>query len=165
MFQRKPLIEELDDKLEPKPLVVQGYEERDTPANKNPSDSNARIPVIEEITEQFSQLNHPPSEKPGKPLIEEIVPVTEERIEDKRLAIKSLVTEVSRDSTEEKELGLNAAGQESADSQSSLGPTWATLQKLAEQVGSTIEREPIDISKEKRAFLNRMHHTNLGDLD
>ena len=64
-----------------------------------------------------------------------------------------------------KELGLNAADQESADSQSSLGPTWATLQKLAEQVGSTIEREPIDTSKEKKAFLNRMHHTNLGDLD
>ena len=155
----------MDDKLEPEKPVVQEYEERDIPANKNVSDSHARIPVIEEITERFSQLNHPPSKKPVKPLIEEIGPVTEERIEDERPSTKPSVTEVSRDSTEEKELGLNAAGQESADSQSSLGPTWATLQKLAEQVGSTIEREPIDISKEKRAFLNRMHHTNLGDLD
>ena len=140
--------------------VVQEYEERGIPANKNVSDSNARIPVIEEITERFSRLNHPPR-RPGKPLIEEIGSVTEHYIEDERLAAKPSVTEVSR----EKELGLNAADQESADSQSSLGPTWATLQKLAEQVGSTIEREPIDIAKEKKAFLNRMHHTNMGDLD
>lgn len=64
-----------------------------------------------------------------------------------------------------REAGLNVADQGSADSQSSLGPTWATLQKLAEQVGSTIEREPIDVAKEKKAFIDRMHHTNLGDLD
>ena len=81
---------------------------------------------------------------------------------------KPVISEISRDvvtpdidTTERQESGLNAE----ACSQSSLGPSWETLQKLAEQVGSTTEREPLDITKEKKAFIKRMHDTNLGDLD
>ena len=62
---------------------------------------------------------------------------------------------------EPRESGLSVE----TDSQSSLGPSWETLQKLAEQVGSTIEREPLDVAKEKKAFVKRMQDTNLGDLD
>lgn len=62
---------------------------------------------------------------------------------------------------EPRESGLSAE----TDSQSSLGPSWETLQKLAEQIGSTIEREPLDVAKEKKAFVKRMKDTNLGGLD
>lgn len=123
----------------------------------------ARTPVIEEINERFSQLTHPRN-KPGRPLIEELGTV--DYIDcTERNNTKASVTEISRESLEGKELGLGAADQGCADSQPPLSPTWATLQKLAEQVGSTMEREPIDIDKAKKAFMKRMQDTNLGDLD
>lgn len=165
-FQRRPLIEEVGDKLETKgrPLIEE-CREQDVSTNSKTSNSNATIPVIEEINERFSQLDHLPK-KPGRPLIEELGTVGDgDYIEAERHSTKPLVTEVLRDSSEGKDPGHDAADKQSTDLESPLGPTWATLQKLAEQVGSTIEREPIDITKEKKAFVKRMHPTNLGDLD
>ena len=125
--------------------------------------------MIEEINERLSQISHS-TNKPGKPVIEELGREGDfNHTKNDKDNKKPLVTEVSRDSSEQdgerEEIGPNSADQERAYSQSSLGPTWATLQKLAEQVGSTIEREPIDIAKEKKAFVKRMQDTNLGDLD
>lgn len=147
----------MDDDLESKgrPLV-QEFREEDVSIIHQDHHSPTRKPVIEEINERFTRLNNPPN-KPGRPLIEELDPVDE-------FNSKSSITEISHDRTaaESKESELNVE----ADSQSSsLGPSWETLQKLAEQVGSTIEREPLDIDKEKKAFVKRMQDTNLGDLD
>ena len=115
--------------------------------------------MIEEINESFSHFGHLP-DKPVRPLIEELG--EEDHIKDDDS--KASIVEVSRDpseqegiTAEQEELGINTAGQGSA--------CWETLQKLAEQVGSTVDREPIDITKEKRDFVKRMQHTNLGDLD
>lgn len=106
------------------------------------------LSVIEEINRGFSRLNCAPK-KPGKPLIEELNSVDEvERNSNPVLA------EVSRD-----------YGHEPSESQSLRGVTRENLEKLAEQVGSTIDRSPIDLSKEKKAFLERTQNTNLGDLD
>lgn len=107
-----------------------------------------RIPVIEEINQGFSRLNCPPK-RPGKPLIEEISSVDE--VERNR---SSVVAEVSRDYCHE-----------TSDSQSSRGGIRENIEKLAEEVGSTIDRFPIDLSKEKKAFLERTQNTNFGDLD
>lgn len=107
-----------------------------------------RIPVIEEINQGFSRLNCPPK-RPGKPLIEEISSVDE--VERNR---SSVVAEVSRDYCHE-----------TSDSQSSRAGIRENIEKLAEEVGSTIDRFPIDLSKEKKAFLERTQNTNFGDLD
>lgn len=147
-----------------RPLIQEYPEENVSPISQDHSSPTKR-PVIEEIHERFTRLNNPPN-KPGKALIEELDTVGD--FEGNGENSKSLITEMSRDeaapdatAAERKESGLTAE----ADSQSSLGPSWATLQKLAEQVGSTIDREPLDIAKEKKAFVKRMQGTNLGDLD
>lgn len=152
----------MDDDLESKARpLAQELGEEDVSIVSQDHNSLTRRPVIEEINERFTLLNNPPN-KPGRPLIEELDPVDD-------FNSKSSITEISHDgaaaplvdTAESKESGLNVE----ADSQSSLGPSWETLQKLAEQVGSTIEREPLDIDKEKKAFVKRMQDTNLGDLD
>ena len=121
--------------------------------------THERRPVIEEINERFCQFGHA-ADKPVRRLIEELG--EEEHIKDDDA--KASIIEVSPDpselegtTAEQEGLGINTAGQGSA--------CWETLQKLAEQVGSTVDREPIDIAKEKRDFVKRMQHTNLGDLD
>ena len=115
--------------------------------------------MIEEINERFCHFGHL-ADKPVRPLIEELG----EKEDIKKVDSKASSIEVSRDpleqedtTAEQEELGINTAGQGSA--------CWETLQKLAEQVGSTVDREPINIAKEKRDFVKRMQHTNLGDLD
>lgn len=107
-----------------------------------------RIPVIEEINQGFSHSNCLPK-RPGKPLIEEISSVDE--VERNR---SSVVAQVSRDYCHE-----------TSESQASRGVIGENLQKLAEEVGSTVDRFPIDLSKEKKAFLERTRNTNFGDLD
>ena len=121
--------------------------------------AHERRPVIEEINERFCQFSHA-ADKPVRPLIEELG--KEDHIKDDDAKVS--IIEVSRDSSEQEgttaeqeEPGINTAGQGSA--------CWETLQKLAEQVGSTVDRKPIDIAKEKRDFVKKMQHTNLGDLD
>ena len=116
-------------------------------------------PVIEEINERFCQFSHA-ADKPVRPLIEELG--KEDHIKDEDA--KASIIEMSRDppeqegiTAEQEERGINTAGRGSA--------CWETLQKLAEQVGSTVDRKPIDIAKEKRDFVKKMQHTNLGDLD
>lgn len=147
-----------------RPLIQEYPEENVSPISQDHSSPTKRS-VIEEIHERFTRLNNPPN-KPGKALIEELDTVGD--FEGNGENSKSLITEMSRDeaapdatTAERKESGLTAG----ADSQSSLGLSWSTLQKLAEQVGSTIDREPLDIAKEKKAFVKRMQGTNLGDLD
>ena len=136
-------------------------------------------PLIQAFTEEdlsvISQDHASPSRfapnEPSKPLIEELDTASD--VHGRGENSKHLVMEMPPDGTcdgtarpnantaEPRESGLSAG----SDSQSSLGPSWETLQKLAEQVGSTIEREPLDIAKEKKAFVKRMQDTNLGDLD
>lgn len=123
-------------------------------------------PVIEQINERFTRLN-----KPIRSLIEEPDTATDfpRRGENSKPLIMEIPPEGALDGTarsnantpEPRESGLSAE----TDSQSSLGPSWETLQKLAEQIGSTIEREPLDVAKEKKAFVKRMKDTNLGGLD
>ena len=115
--------------------------------------------MIEEINERFCQFGHL-ADKPVRSRIEELS--KDDHIKDDDA--KASIIEVSRDlseqegtTAEQEELGINTAGQGSA--------RWETLQKLAEQVGSTVDREPIDVTKEKRNFVKRIQHTNLGDLD
>ena len=116
--------------------------------------------MIEEIDERFAQLETS-SKKPSKALIEEL-DVVDDREESKPL-IAEIYDEQTpyADTAGRQESGLIAK----ACTQSTTGPSWETLQRLAEQVGSTIEREPLDMNKEKKAFMKRMHDTNLGDLD
>lgn len=164
--QRRPLIEELDDNLESKgkPLIQEFAEE--DPSVINLDHNSPSRPVIEEINERFTRLN-----KPSRRLIEEIDTATDcqGRGENSKPLIMEMPPDRTRDGTarpntntaEPRESGLSAG----THSQSSLGPSWETLQKLAEQVGSTIEREPLDVAKEKKAFVKRMQDTNLGDLD
>ena len=147
-----------------KPLIQEFAE--DDPSVTNLDHNSPSRPVIEEINERFTRLN-----KPSRRPIEEIDTATDCQGQGENS--KSLITEMSSDeacdgtvrpnanTAEPRESGLSAG----ADSQSSLGPSWETLQKLAEQVGSTIEREPLDVAKEKKAFVKRMQDTNLGDLD
>ena len=48
------------------------------------------------------------------------------------------------------------------------GPSWDALQHLAEQAGSTIDREPLDINKDKIEFLKQKEQipdNSLGELD
>ena len=164
--QRKPLIEELDENLESKgkPLIQEFAEE--DPSVINLDDNSPSRPVIEEIDERFSRLN-----KPSRRLIEELDTATDcqGRGENSKPLIMEMPSDGARDRTarsnantaEPRESGLSAE----TDSQSTLGPSWETLQKLAEKVGSTIEREPLDVAKEKKAFVKRIQDTNLGDLD
>lgn len=157
----------MDDYMESqgRPLIRE-LEEEDVSETSHDHSSATRRPVIEEINQRFSRLKSQPN-KAGKPLIEELDPVDDSKSSSENS--KPLITEMSHDevaapdinTAEPKQSGLNVE----ADSQSSLGPSWETLQKLAEQVGSTIEREPLDIDKEKKAFVKRMLDTNLGDLD
>ncbi|KAK2568453.1 Dynein axonemal assembly factor 1 [Acropora cervicornis] len=149
--KRKPLIEEIPDSL----LKQRGnpFEEDCSIKKDNAIDGEAsngldRIPVIEEINQCFSRSNCPPK-RPGKPLIEEISSVDEVERNG-----SSVVAEVSRDYCHE-----------TSESQSSRGVIGENLQKLAEEVGSTVDRFPIDLSKEKKAFLERAQNTNFGDLD
>lgn len=145
--QERPLIEE--------------YRREELPFSDQEKALPARKPLIEEIDERFARLEKS-SKKPSKALIEELDVV------DDREESKPLITEISYD---EQTPDADIAGrQESgliakACTQSTTGPSWETLQRLAEQVGSTIEREPLDMNKEKKAFMKRMHDTNLGDLD
>ena len=164
--QRKPLIEELDDNLESKrkPLIQEFAEEDSSVINLD--DNTPSRPVIEEIDERLTRLN-----KPSRRLIEELDTATD--CQGRRENSKPLIMEMPPDgagdgtarsnanTAEPRESGLSVE----TDSQSSLGPSWETLQKLAEQVGSTIEREPLDVAKEKKAFVKRMQDTNLGDID
>lgn len=168
--QRKPLIEELDNNLESKgkPLI-QEFADDDLSVISQDYTSPSR-PVIEEINERFGRLSNPP-DKPTRPLIEGLDTATDFQGngENFKPLIKEMPPVGAHDGTtgpnpgtaEPRESGLSAG----TDSQSSLGPSWETLQKLAEQVGSTIEREPLDVAKEKKAFVERMQDTNLGDLD
>jgi len=168
--KRKPLIEELDDNLESKgkPLI-QEFEEEDLSIINQDHNSPSR-PVIEEINERFARLNNTPN-KPSRALIEELDTSTDFQgnEENSKPLITKMPPEEVRDLTvqpnantaEPRDSGLSGE----TDSQSSLGPSWKTLQKLAEQVGSTIEREPLDLAKERKAFVKRMRDTNLGDLD
>lgn len=153
----------MDDDLESKARpLIQEFGEDDISDHNLPR----KRPVIEEINERFTRLNNS-SNKPGRPLIEELGPADE--FEGNTENFKPSNTETSPDgavaphvdTAETKESSLNVE----ADCQSSLGPSWEMLQKLAEQVGSTIEREPLDIAKERKAFVKRMQDTNLGDLD
>lgn len=153
----------MDDDLESKARpLIQEFGEEDISDDNLPR----KRPVIEEINERFTRLNNSPN-KPGRPLIEELGPADE--FEGNTENFKPSITETSPDgavaphvdTAETKESGLNVE----TDCQPSLGPSWETLQKLAEQVGSTIEREPLDIAKERKAFVKRMQDTNLGDLD
>lgn len=145
--KRKPLIEEISDNL-PEQSGNVLVEDRPVTAKTEASNGHARLTVIEDTNQGYSRLNYPPK-KPGKPLIEEINAGNETESDGKLSAM-----DVPRDSD-----------QAGAESQMSVGPTWDTLEKLAEQVGSTIERDPINITKEKKAFLGRMQNTNLGELD
>ena len=146
--------------------LIREFEEEDVSETSQDHNSPSRRPVIEEINERFSRLKSKPN-KAGKPLIEELDLVDDLKSSSENS--KPLITEMSHDETaapnvntaELKQSGLNVE----ANSQSSLGPSWETLQKLAKQVGSTIEREPLDVDKEKKAFVKRMLETNLGDLD
>ena len=147
-----------------KPLIQECKEEDLSIINQEHNSPSRH--VIEEITERFARLNNPPN-KPSRPLIQELDTASD--IQGNGENPKPLITEMARDlatgpnasTAEPRESGLSAE----TDSKSSLGPSWETLQKLAEQVGSTIEREPLDVAKEKKAFVNRMQDTNLGDLD
>lgn len=147
-----------------KPLF-QEHKEEDLSIISQEHNSSSR-PVIEEINERFTRLNNPPN-KPSRLLIEELDTASDFQRNGENS--KPLITEMPRDSAagpnastaEPRESGLSAE----TDSQSSLGPSWETLQKLAEQVGSTVEREPLDVAKEKKAFVKRIQDTNLGDLD
>ena len=169
-YQRKPLIEELDDNLESKgkPLI-QEFAEEDCSIISQDHTSPSR-PVIEEINERFGPLNNPPN-KPSRPLIEELDTATDFHGNGEKS--KPLIIEMPPDGARDGTARPNANTAEpresvlsaETDSQSSLGPSWETLQKLAEQVGSTIEREPLDVAKEKKAFVKRMQDTSLGDLD
>ena len=160
-------MEEVDVDLESKgrPLVEEFGEEGISIISQDYK-SPSRKPVIEEINERFTRLNNPPN-KPSRPLIEELYSVDDFNGRSKNS--KPSITEMSREGTavleaataEPKESELSAE----AESQPLVGPSWETLQKLAEQVGSTIEREPLDIDKERKAFVERMRDTNLGDLD
>ena len=151
-----------------KPLIHEFVEE-DPPIIGQDHNSPSR-PVIEEFNERFTRLSNPPN-KPSRPLIEELNTATgfQGDGENSKPLIMEMPPDEARDGTarpnantaEPRESGLSAG----TDSQSSLGPSWETLQKLAEQVGSTIEREPLDIAKEKKAFIKRIQDTNLGDLD
>lgn len=162
--QRKPLIEELDDNLESKEKpLIQELAKKDDLSVRHHSPSR---PVIEQINERFTRLN-----KLSRSLIEEPDTATDftARGENSKPLIMEIPPEGAPDGTarpnantaEPRESELSAE----TDSQSSLGPSWETLQKLAEQIGSTIEREPLDVAKEKKAFVKRMKDTNLGGLD
>lgn len=144
--QERPLIEE--------------YRREELPFSDQEKALPARKPLIEEIVERFAQLETS-SKKPSKALIEEL-DVVDDREESKPL-IAEIYDEQTpyADTAGRQESGLIAK----ACTQSTTGPSWETLQRLAEQVGSTIEREPLDMNKEKKAFMKRMHDTNLGDLD
>ena len=169
-YQRKPLIEELEDNWESKgKSLIQEFAEEDLSVINQDHTSPSR-PVIEEINERFTRLNNPPN-KLSRPLIQELDTTTDfqRNGEKSKPLIMEMPLDGARDGTarpnantpEPRESGLSAR----TDPQTSLGPSWETLQKLAEQVGSTIEREPLDIAKEKKAFVKRMQDTNLGDLD
>lgn len=149
--KRKPLIEEIPDSLltqRGNPLEEDSSIKKDNAIDGEASNGLDRIPVIEEMNQGFSRSNCPPN-RPGKPLIEEISSVDE--VERNR---SSVVAQVSRDYCHE-----------TSGSQSSRGVIGENLQKLAEEVGSTVDRFPIDLSKEKKAFLERTRNTNFGDLD
>lgn len=159
--KRKPLIEEMDSNLgsQERPLIEE-YRREELPFSDQEKALPARKPLIEEIDERFAQLETS-SKKPSKALIEELDVV------DDREESKPLIAEIYDEQTPDAD---TAGRQESgliakACTQSTTGPSWETLQRLAEQVGSTIEREPLDMNKEKKAFMKRMHDTNLGDLD
>lgn len=151
-----------------KPLI-QEFEEEDL-SIINQDHNSPSGPVIEEINERFARLNNTPN-KPSRPLIEELDTSIDFQgnEENSKPLITKMPPEEVRDLTvqpnvntaEPRDSGLSG----DTDSQSSLGPSWETLQKLAEQVGSTIEREPLDLAKERKAFVKRMQDTNLGDLD
>ena len=134
--QRKPLIEELGDNLEAKEKpLIQEFAEDDLSALNLDHNSPPR-PVIKEINERFTRLN-----KPSRCLIEELDIATD--CQGRGENSKSLILEMPPDGTSDgaakiadlRESGLSAG----TDSQSSLVTSWETLQKLAEQVGSTIE--------------------------
>lgn len=159
--KRKPLIEEMDSNLgsQERPLIEE-YRREELPFSDQEKALPARKPLIEEIDERFARLETS-SKKPSKALIEELDVV------DDREESKPLIAEICDEQTPDAD---TAGRQESgliakACTQSTTGPSWETLQRLAEQVGSTIEREPLDMNKEKKAFMKRMHDTNLGDLD
>ena len=117
-------------------------------------DSVSKGSIIQQIPEGFSQLSRQPCTK-GKPLIQEL-----DSHDDSSPAVNK-----------EGEQPCVAAAQESKTAGyidnriHTHDPSWATVQKLAEQVGSTIDREPVDVAKEKKAFVEKMENTNLGDLD
>lgn len=156
----KPLIVELDDDPgKTKRPLIQECRVPNISTSDEALIAHERRPVIEEINERFCQFSHA-ADKPVRPLVEELGKEDDIKNDD----AKASIIEVSRDSSEQEGitaeqegLGINTAGQGSA--------CWETLQKLAEQVGSTVDRKPIDIAKEKRDFVKRMQHTNLGDLD
>lgn len=140
--------------------LIEEYRREELPFSDQEKALPARKPLIEEIDERFAQLETS-SKKPSKALIEEFDVV------DDREESKPLIAEIYDEQTPDAD---TAGRQESgliakACTQSTTGPSWETLQRLAEQVGSTIEREPLDMNKEKKAFMKRMHDTNLGDLD
>lgn len=151
-----------------KPLIRE-FEEEDLSVISHDHNSPSR-PVIEEINERFARLNKTPNKR-SRPLIEELDTSTDFQGNEENS--KPLITKMPPEEVRDLTVQPNANTAEPRDSglsgdtdfQSSLGPSWETLQKLAEQVGSTIEREPLDLAKEKKAFVKRMQGTNLGNLD
>ncbi|PFX17352.1 Dynein assembly factor 1, axonemal [Stylophora pistillata] len=160
--ERKPLIEEIDSDLESqeRPLIEE-YQQEELPTSDQEKNPPARKSLIEEIDERFAHLETS-LKKPSKPLIEELDEM------DDRENSKPLIEEISYDeqTPDADTAGLQEPGLHAeACAQSTNDPSWETLHRLAEQVGSTIDRQPLDVSKEKKAFMKRMHDTNLGDLD
>ncbi|XP_022803608.1 dynein assembly factor 1, axonemal-like [Stylophora pistillata] len=161
-IKRKPLIEEIDSDLESqeRPLIEE-YQQEELPTSDQEKNPPARKSLIEEIDERFAHLETS-LKKPSKPLIEELDEM------DDRENSKPLIEEISYDeqTPDADTAGLQEPGLHAeACAQSTNDPSWETLHRLAEQVGSTIDRQPLDVSKEKKAFMKRMHDTNLGDLD
>lgn len=161
-IKRKPLIEEIDSDLESqeRPLIEE-YQQEELPTSDQEKNPPTRKSLIEEIDERFAHLETS-LKKPSKPLIEELDEM------DDRENSKPPIEEISydeqtpdADTAGRQEPGLHAE----ACAQSTNDPSWETLHRLAEQVGSTIDRQPLDVRKEKKAFMKRMHDTNLGDLD
>lgn len=96
-------------------------------------------PLIQELDERFERLSSSPTIGPTSgPLIQEINEAPEKcHIEE--------VPDVAQAPAH--------------------GPPLQVLHKLAEQVGSTIDRQPLNIEKEKREYEKRRMHEDLTGLD
>ena len=154
----------------PKPSLIEEYHSNPPsrheqhPADIKPVDEPNET-LCQGRKDTFESLLHvgrpsgcPPG-KPRKPLIEEISTSGVQELETPKEGIRENANSFET---------VGSTSNQGELSSTNGSPSWEALQELAQRVGSTFDREPFDLNKEKREFLKGREQnpdSQLGGLD